>query len=39
MLRDTWVIVAWYMYVIISDFTKPRVSEKNNKILREPKSI
>jgi hypothetical protein len=31
-LRETWVIVAWYVCVNVSDFVKPRVSEKSNKI-------
>jgi hypothetical protein len=39
MLREAWVIVAWYVYFIIRDFVKPHVSEKGNKTLHEPKSI
>lgn len=32
-------ILAWYVYVIVSDFMKPHFSEKNNETLLEPKSI
>ena len=30
--RETWVIVAWYMCVIVSDFVKPHVFEKSNRV-------